>query len=104
MINVINGWNRLAVGFGLWSIRRLPRPRPRQPCDGGGRRLSEAAASFEPLRHKLIRVAYRMLGSVADAEDVVQEAFIRWMNAERAEVRVPEAFLRRMVMRMCPTS
>ncbi|GAA7770302.1 MAG: RNA polymerase sigma factor SigJ [Burkholderiaceae bacterium] len=63
--------------------------------------LSEAAASFEPLRHKLIRVAYRMLGSVADAEDVVQEAFIRWMNAERAEVRVPEAFLRRMVMRMC---
>jgi len=42
-----------------------------------------------------------MLGSVADAEDVVQEAFIRWMNAERAEVRVPEAFLRRMVMRMC---
>ncbi|HBD35862.1 MAG TPA: RNA polymerase sigma factor SigJ, partial [Cupriavidus sp.] len=35
------------------------------------------------------------------AEDVVQEAFIRWMNAERAEVRVPEAFLRRMVMRMC---
>ncbi|MEK7321183.1 MAG: sigma-70 family RNA polymerase sigma factor [Pseudomonadota bacterium] len=63
--------------------------------------LSEAAASFEPLRPKLIRVAYRMLGSVADAEDVVQEAFIRWMNAERAEVRVPEAFLRRMVMRMC---
>ena len=63
--------------------------------------LSEAAASFEPLRAKLIRVAYRMLGSVADAEDVVQEAFIRWMNAERAEVRVPEAFLRRMVMRMC---
>ena len=63
--------------------------------------LSEAAASFEPLRPKLIRVAYRMLGSVADAEDVVQEAFIRWMNAERAEVRVPEAFQRRMVMRMC---
>jgi len=63
--------------------------------------LTEAAASFEPLRRMLIRVAYRMLGSVADAEDVVQDAFIRWLNAERAEVRVPEAFLRRMVMRMC---
>jgi RNA polymerase sigma-70 factor (ECF subfamily) len=63
--------------------------------------LADAAASFEPLRHKLIRVAYRMLGSVAEAEDVVQDAFIRWMNAERAEVRVPEAFLRRMVTRMC---
>jgi RNA polymerase sigma-70 factor, ECF subfamily len=62
---------------------------------------SDAAASFDPLRRMLIRVAYRMLGSVADAEDVVQDAFIRWMHADRAEVRVPEAFLRRMVMRMC---
>jgi RNA polymerase sigma-70 factor, ECF subfamily len=63
--------------------------------------LAAAAASFDPLRRKLIRVAYRMLGSVADAEDIVQDAFIRWMNADRAEIRVPEAFLRRMVMRMC---
>lgn len=63
--------------------------------------LADAAASFEPLRRTLIRVGYRMLGSVADAEDIVQDAFIRWVNAERAEVRVPEAFLRRIVMRMC---
>ncbi|QYY27566.1 sigma-70 family RNA polymerase sigma factor [Cupriavidus pinatubonensis] len=63
--------------------------------------LADAAASFEPLRRTLIRVGYRMLGSVADAEDIVQDAFIRWVNAERTEVRVPEAFLRRMVMRMC---
>jgi RNA polymerase sigma-70 factor, ECF subfamily len=63
--------------------------------------LTEAAAGFDPLRPRLIRVAYRMLGSVADAEDIVQDAFIRWMNVERDEVRVPEAFLRRMVMRMC---
>jgi RNA polymerase sigma-70 factor (ECF subfamily) len=60
-----------------------------------------AAASFDPLRPKLTRVAYRMLGSVADAEDVVQEAFIRWMGADRAEVREPEAFLRRTVTRLC---
>ncbi|MDB6108055.1 MAG: polymerase sigma factor SigJ, partial [Gammaproteobacteria bacterium] len=39
--------------------------------------------SFEPLRPKLMRVAYRMLGSVADAEDIVQETFIRWMRADR---------------------
>jgi RNA polymerase sigma-70 factor, ECF subfamily len=61
----------------------------------------DAAASFEPLRPKLMRVAYRMLGSVADAEDIVQEAFIRWMRADRSEVREPEAFLRRTVTRLC---
>jgi RNA polymerase sigma-70 factor, ECF subfamily len=61
----------------------------------------DAAASFDPLRSKLMRVAYRMLGSVADAEDMVQEAFIRWMRADRSEVREPEAFLRRTVTRLC---
>ncbi|MBQ0707788.1 MULTISPECIES: sigma-70 family RNA polymerase sigma factor [unclassified Ochrobactrum] len=60
-----------------------------------------AAEIFDPLRPKLIRVAYRMLGSVADAEDMVQEAFIRWMNADRSDVREPEAFLRRTVTRLC---
>ena len=60
-----------------------------------------AAESFNPLRPKLMRVAYRMLGSVADAEDVVQEAFIRWMGTDRDEVRVPEAFLRSTVTRLC---
>ena len=61
----------------------------------------DAAAVFGPLRPKLIRVAYRMLGSVSDAEDIVQEAFIRWMKADRSEVREPEAFLRRTVTRLC---
>ncbi|RHW18597.1 sigma-70 family RNA polymerase sigma factor [Sphingomonas gilva] len=61
----------------------------------------DAAASFDPLRPRLARVAYRMLGSVADAEDVLQEAFIRWMRTDRSEVREPEAFLRRTVTRLC---
>ena len=61
----------------------------------------DAAAAFDPLRPKLMRVAYRMLGSVADAEDMVQEAFIRWMRADRAAVREPEAFLRRTLTRLC---
>jgi RNA polymerase sigma-70 factor (ECF subfamily) len=63
--------------------------------------IADAAADFDPLRPRLVRVAYRMLGSVADAEDVVQEAFIRWMGADRAAVREPEAFLRRTVTRLC---
>ena len=61
----------------------------------------EAAAAFDPLRPRLIRIAYRMLGSVADAEDTVQEAFLRWLDADRDAVREPEAFLRRVVTRLC---
>ncbi|HWK36186.1 sigma-70 family RNA polymerase sigma factor [Sphingomonas sp.] len=62
---------------------------------------ADAAASFDPLRPRLIRVAYRMLGSVADAEDVVQDAFLRWHGTDRDAVREPEAFLRRVVTRLC---
>jgi len=61
----------------------------------------DAAAVFEPLRPGLVRVAYRMLGSVADAEDVIQDAFLRWLDVDRNAVREPEAFLRRVVTRLC---
>ena len=61
----------------------------------------DPAASFDPLRPRLNRVAYRMLGSVADAEDVVQDAFLRWLAVDRAAVREPEAYLRRVVTRLC---
>lgn len=62
---------------------------------------TDAAVSFDPLRPLLTRVAYRMLGSVADAEDVVQDAFIRWLGTDRSVVREPAAFLRRTVTRLC---
>ena len=61
----------------------------------------DAAVTFDPLRPRLVRIAYRMLGSVADAEDMVQEAFLRWLDADRDAVRGPEAFLRRIVTRLC---
>jgi RNA polymerase sigma-70 factor, ECF subfamily len=67
----------------------------------GAMASQEAAASFEPLRPRLTRIAYRMLGSVADAEDVLQEAFLRWTDADRGAVREPEAYLRRVVTRLC---
>lgn len=60
----------------------------------------DAASSFDPLRPRLTRIAYRMLGSVADAEDVVQDAFLRWLDADRDAIREPEAFLRRVVTRL----
>src|SRR5690606_18429644 len=62
---------------------------------------TDAAAVFEPLRPKLARIAYRMLGTVADAEDVVQDAFLRWIATDRTQVREPQAFLRRVVTRLC---
>jgi RNA polymerase sigma-70 factor (ECF subfamily) len=61
----------------------------------------DAALSFDPLRPRLIRIAYRMLGSVADAEDVVQDAFLRWLDADRDAILEPEAYLRRVVTRLC---
>jgi RNA polymerase sigma-70 factor, ECF subfamily len=61
----------------------------------------DAGKVFDPLRPRLIRVAYRMLGSVADSEDVVQDAFVRWLGTDRNSVREPEAFLHRVVTRLC---
>jgi RNA polymerase sigma factor (sigma-70 family) len=56
---------------------------------------------FAPHRPRLVRLAYRMLGSMAEAEDVVQEAWIRWHGADRAAIREPAAFLHRVVVRLC---
>ena len=61
----------------------------------------DAAAVFDPLRPRLVRIAYRMLGSFADAEDVVQDAFLRWLGTDRDAVEEPEAYLRRVVSRLC---
>ncbi|MEV5528862.1 RNA polymerase sigma-70 factor [Streptomyces prunicolor] len=55
---------------------------------------------FEEHRPVLMGVAYRMLGRVADAEDVVQEAWLRWSAADRAEVREPRAYLVRVTTRL----
>ena len=55
---------------------------------------------FEEHRPVLMGVAYRMLGRVADAEDVVQEAWLRWSAADRTEVRGPRAYLVRVTTRL----
>ncbi|PYS49052.1 MAG: RNA polymerase sigma-70 factor, partial [Acidobacteria bacterium] len=58
-------------------------------------------ADFEKYRRLLFSISYRMLGSVADAEDMVQETFIRWQRASTTEVRSPKAFLITVVSRLC---
>ncbi|GLI94241.1 sigma-70 family RNA polymerase sigma factor [Methylocystis echinoides] len=56
---------------------------------------------FSELRPRLMCLAYRMLGSVADAEDVVQDAYVRWQATDREAVRQPAALLRTIVTRLC---
>ena len=55
--------------------------------------------AFVTHRNLLFTVAYEMLGSAADAEDVVQETWLRWARVDRAEVREPRAYLVRIVTR-----
>jgi RNA polymerase sigma-70 factor (ECF subfamily) len=55
---------------------------------------------FEEHRPVLMGVAYRMLGRVADAEDVVQDAWLRWSGADRGEVREPRGYLVRVTTRL----
>lgn len=55
---------------------------------------------FKSQRPRLIGVAYGMLGSVADAEDIVQDAWIRWQAVDQRGVRSPAAYLTTMVTRM----
>ncbi len=59
------------------------------------------AKDFAAHRSFLSALAYRMLGSVADAEDVVQDAYLRWAQVDTSSVEHPRAFLARVVTRLC---
>jgi RNA polymerase sigma-70 factor (ECF subfamily) len=60
-----------------------------------------ALESFEAHRPSLFAIAYRMLGSAAEAEDIVQEAWLRWQSTARGAVRSERAFLSTVVTRLC---
>jgi RNA polymerase sigma-70 factor (ECF subfamily) len=61
----------------------------------------DRAGSFHQYRSLLFSIAYRMLGSVADAEDMLQETFIRWQKSSDEDIRSPRAFLVTIVSRLC---
>src|SRR5438876_3037635 len=78
-----------------------------EPVTSGGLRLSylanrmETRASvFASARQLLFSIAYRMLGSVMDAEDLVQDAYLRWQEAPDVDVRSPRAYLTTIVTRL----
>lgn len=60
----------------------------------------ECLADFQAERPRLLRLGYRMLGSLGEAEDIVQEAWLRWA-AKAESVDTPAAYLTRIVTRLC---
>ncbi|GCD34731.1 RNA polymerase sigma24 factor [Streptomyces chrestomyceticus JCM 4735] len=62
---------------------------------------TEAAAEFESHRPRLFSLAYRMLGSASEAEDVVQDTYLRWSAADRSAVRTPAAWLTKVMTNLC---
>jgi len=62
--------------------------------------METRAEVFASARPMLFAIAYRMLGSVMDAEDLVQDAYLRWQEAPEADVRSPRAYLTTIVTRL----
>jgi RNA polymerase sigma-70 factor (TIGR02957 family) len=56
---------------------------------------------FEGARARLEAIAYRLLGSANDAEDVVQDTFLRWQSADRQHIQTPEAWLTKVLTNLC---
>lgn len=63
--------------------------------------MGDATRDLQEHRRYLTGLAYRMLGEVSEAEDVVQDAYVRWHNADRARVANPRAYLSTVVTRLC---
>jgi RNA polymerase sigma-70 factor (ECF subfamily) len=60
----------------------------------------DAAEAFTPLRGELIGLAYRMTGSLAQAEDIAQDVFLRWSSIDRRQIEVPRAYLLKVAARL----
>ena len=82
-------------------IERSAPARPRHLRAVGGTMVSDAdVAEFQAVRPRLFGIAYRMLGSVGDADDVVQDAWLRWQTTDRSKVRDAAAFLATVTIRL----
>jgi RNA polymerase sigma-70 factor (TIGR02957 family) len=65
--------------------------------------VDDGLADFQKVRRRLFGIGYRMLGSAAEAEDIVQEVWLRWRSTDRSQVRNPAAFLATATTRLAIT-
>ena len=66
--------------------------------------MNSPVETFESHRGRMFGIAYRMLGSASEAEDIVQDAWLRWQSADRSDVAEPGAFLATIVTRLSLTA
>lgn len=64
-------------------------------------RTEDTGQIFQRYRLLLFSIAYRMLGSATDAEDIVQDAFLRWLQADDQSIQAPKAYLSTIVVHLC---
>ncbi|MGW4170625.1 RNA polymerase sigma-70 factor [Streptomyces chartreusis] len=69
-------------------------------AEDGTDSLDRAAQQFMAARPQLFGIAYRILGTAAEAEDVVQDAWLRWQKTDRTEIKEPAAFLATVTARL----
>jgi RNA polymerase sigma-70 factor, ECF subfamily len=89
---------------GLMKLETMPKNNAMEASgrdQPGDPDVSIRLATFDQYRGLLFSIAYRMLGSVADAEDMLQETFIRWELSSEDDVRSPRAFLVTIISRLC---
>ncbi len=69
--------------------------------DAANNKLDDGLRAFDEVRPRLFGIAYRMLGSAAEADDIVQDVWLRWQATDRGVVESPPAFLATTATRMC---
>ena len=75
-------------------------PPPHRP-DAETDKHDDGLSAFAPVRPRLFGIAYRMLGSAAEAEDIVQDVWLRWQSMNRSTVENPPAYLATTTTRLC---
>jgi RNA polymerase sigma-70 factor (TIGR02957 family) len=79
----------------------LPQTPPSLRLDAETGEHDDGLSAFAPVRPRLFGIAYRMLGSAAEAEDIVQDVWVRWQSTNRSVVQNPPAFLVKTTTRLC---